>query len=59
MKPYSRIGLFCLGLTLLTGDLLIARGQQGLVADNPTALLRLGDKVIKVNEAIKIGRAHV
>src|SRR6266571_3047777 len=54
MKPYSRIGLFCLGLTLLTGDLLIARGQQGLVADNPTALLRLGDKVIKVNEAISM-----
>jgi len=54
MKPYSRIGLFCLALTLLTGDLLIVRGQQGLVADNPTALLRLGDKVIKVNEAISM-----
>src|SRR5713101_5779969 len=54
MNPYSRVCLFCLALTLLTGDLPIALGQQGMVADNPTALLRLGDKVIKVNEAISM-----
>ncbi len=54
MKHYSlRLGL-CLTLVLATATGLVARGQQGLVADNPTQLMRVGDKVIKVNEAISM-----
>ena len=33
---------------------LTARAQQGMVAENPTDLLRNGDKVIKINEAISM-----
>jgi len=32
----------------------IAQAQQGMVAENPTDLLRNGDKVIKINEAISM-----
>lgn len=48
----------CLGLCLtlfLTGtNGLVARAQTGLVAEDPTQLMRVGDKVIKVNEAISM-----
>src|SRR5438132_1387704 len=54
MKLYSRLVFFCVALLVLTGNSLIVHGQQGLVADNPTALLRVGDKVIKVNDAISM-----
>src|SRR5215510_3296070 len=53
MKPHLRFGLLSLASLLLPGNLPIALGQQGLVADNPAALLRVGDKVIKVNEAVR------
>lgn len=47
-------GLFSLLLVLATSNVLVARVQQGMVADNPTDLLRIGDKVIKINEAISM-----
>jgi alkyl sulfatase BDS1-like metallo-beta-lactamase superfamily hydrolase len=54
MKPCSR--RICLSLTILlaAGNALVARGQQGLVADNPAQLLQSGDRVIKINEAISM-----
>ncbi|HSB09738.1 MAG TPA: MBL fold metallo-hydrolase [Blastocatellia bacterium] len=39
---------------LATNGAFVAGAQQGIVADNPTDLLRIGDKVIKVNEAISM-----
>lgn len=54
MKLYSRLVFLCLALLVLTDNSLIVQGQQGLGADNPTALLRVGDKVIKVSEAISM-----
>jgi hypothetical protein len=53
MKLYSRF-VFCLALLAVTCNSLIVHAQQGLVADNPTALLRVGDKVLKVNDAISM-----
>jgi len=47
-------GLFSLLVVLATSNVLVARVQQGMVADNPTDLLRIGDKVIKINEAISM-----
>jgi len=46
--------LFVLMIVLATSNILAASGQQGMVADNPTDLVRVGDKVIKVNEAIRM-----
>src|SRR4030095_14692088 len=46
--------LFVLVIGLTTNDILVAHGQQGMVADNPTDLVRVGDKVIRVNEAISM-----
>jgi len=55
MKHHSlRIAL---GLTLVfaTANSPVTRAlQQGLVAENPAQLMRVGDKVIKVNEAINL-----
>src|SRR6267378_3202700 len=54
MKHYSlRLGL-CLTLVLATANSHFTRAQQGLVAENPTQLMLVGDKVIKVNEAINM-----
>src|SRR6185369_6275254 len=39
---------------LIAANVAIARGQQGLVAEKPADLMRVGDKVIKVNEAISM-----
>ncbi|MEK6407110.1 MAG: MBL fold metallo-hydrolase [Acidobacteriota bacterium] len=44
----------CLAVLLTTSNSFVVRGQQGMVADNPTDLLRIGDKVVKVNEAISM-----
>jgi alkyl sulfatase BDS1-like metallo-beta-lactamase superfamily hydrolase len=42
-------------MTILTASIALpVHGQQGMVANNPTDLLRIGDKVIKVNEAISM-----
>lgn len=53
MRLYPPRVCLCLALLAITGPL-VARGQQGLVAENPTQLMRVGDKVIKVNEAINM-----
>ena len=50
----SRRVLFVLVIVLASSNIIGARGQQGMVADNPTDLVRVGDKVIKVNEAISM-----
>lgn len=55
MRKHMKLNLLrvCLGLALfLTTS--VARGQQGMVAENPADLTRVGDKVIKVNEAISM-----
>ena len=44
----------CFGLLLAATNFVVASGQQGLVAENPAQLMRVGDKVIKVNEAISM-----
>jgi alkyl sulfatase BDS1-like metallo-beta-lactamase superfamily hydrolase len=44
----------CVCLTLLAMPTFTAYGQQGLVAEKPADLMRVGDKVIKVNEAINM-----
>jgi alkyl sulfatase BDS1-like metallo-beta-lactamase superfamily hydrolase len=44
---------FALIALLATVDLIVARGQQGM-PQNPADLTRVGDKVIKVNEAINM-----
>jgi len=54
MKYHSIRLAVCLSLVVSTGRQFPALAQQGLVADNPTQLLRVGDKVIKVNEAISM-----
>jgi alkyl sulfatase BDS1-like metallo-beta-lactamase superfamily hydrolase len=53
MKPYSRHLWFPLMILLAASDVLVVRGQQGM-AQNPADLTRVGDKVIKVNEAINM-----
>src|SRR5205823_8561070 len=50
----SRRVLFVLMIVLATSNVRVASGQQGMVADNPTYLVRVGDRVIKVNEDISI-----
>jgi alkyl sulfatase BDS1-like metallo-beta-lactamase superfamily hydrolase len=47
-------GVSFLMIVLVTSGVLVARAQQGMVADNPTDLMRVGDKVIKINEAISM-----
>lgn len=39
---------------LIASNPATGRGQQGLVAEKPADLMRVGDKVIKVNEAISM-----
>jgi len=45
---------FALLTLLVRGNVFLVSAQQGLVANNPTELLRVGDKVIKINEAISM-----
>src|SRR5713226_5952510 len=54
MTFYSRRVDLVLMFLLATSNVAAVRGQQGLVANNPTDLLRVGDKVIKINEAISM-----
>jgi alkyl sulfatase BDS1-like metallo-beta-lactamase superfamily hydrolase len=54
MNHLSRRACLVLMILLAARGVLVVRGQQGLVADNPTDLLRVGDKVIKVNESISM-----
>ena len=54
MKLYSLRVCSCVVMLLAAAHIPAARGQQGLVASNPTDLLRVGDKVIKINEAISM-----
>lgn len=55
MKQTPRPRLrFVLTILIVSSNVLAARGQQGMVADNPTDLVRVGDKVIKINEAISM-----
>lgn len=54
MKLYSRCLCLSLMSLLAVSGVLVAQAQQGLVADNPTDLMRVGDKVIKINEAISL-----
>jgi len=54
MSFYSRRVDLVLMFLLATSNVAAVRGQQGLVANNPTDLLRVGDKVIKINEAISM-----
>ena len=54
MNLFSHRGFSCLIALLAGGNLIIVSGQQGLVAEKPADLMRVGDKVIKVNEAISL-----
>jgi alkyl sulfatase BDS1-like metallo-beta-lactamase superfamily hydrolase len=54
MKLYSIRVCSYLMIFLAATNALVVCGQQGLVANNPTELLRVGDKVIKINEAISM-----
>src|SRR5437879_1217600 len=55
MKPsFSQRVWFLLTILLAASNVLVAHGQQGLVADNPAQLLQVGDRVIKINEAISM-----
>jgi alkyl sulfatase BDS1-like metallo-beta-lactamase superfamily hydrolase len=49
----SRVLSFLM-FVLATSNVLVVRGQQGMVADNPTDLLRVGDKVVKINDVISM-----
>jgi alkyl sulfatase BDS1-like metallo-beta-lactamase superfamily hydrolase len=49
----SRVLSFLM-FVLATSNVLVVRGQQGMVADNPIDLVRVGDKVIKINDAISM-----
>ena len=53
MDRANRRLYLCLAASLLVINVLIARGQQGM-AQNPADLTRVGDRVIKVNEAISM-----
>ncbi|MFY9570462.1 MAG: MBL fold metallo-hydrolase, partial [Blastocatellia bacterium] len=54
MKPYYHAVRFVLIIVLSAGNILTVTGQQGMVAENPTDLVRSGDKVIKLNDAISM-----
>lgn len=54
MRLYSIFCRSCFAFLLAATSFVVARGQQGLVAENPSQLMRVGDKVIKVNEAISM-----
>ncbi len=53
MKPYSLCIRFVLFVLIATSNVPVGHGQQAM-ADNPADLTRVGDKVIKVNEAISM-----
>ena len=54
MNRHSRLVSFALLTLIVTGNQFFASAQQGLVANNPSELMRVGDKVIKINEAISM-----
>ena len=54
MDPYSRRVRLGLIVFLNAVNVVAVSAQQGLVADNPADLMRVGNKVIKVNEAINM-----
>jgi alkyl sulfatase BDS1-like metallo-beta-lactamase superfamily hydrolase len=54
MNRHSTLVSFALLTLLLTGNLFHVSAQQGLMANNPIELLKVGDKVIKINEAISM-----
>ena len=54
MKLCSLRTSLWLALLLSAANFPAVNAQQGLVADNPTDLMRVGNKVIKVNEAISL-----
>src|SRR5690349_24082419 len=54
MKLISGFISMVLLVLIAAADSPFVRAEQGIVADNPTDLLRIGDKVIKVNEAIRM-----
>ncbi len=53
IRLYSQRGWFVLLILVAASNPYVARGQQGM-AQNPADLTRVGDKVIKVNEAINL-----
>src|SRR4029079_1233842 len=53
MKPDFRLISLALIVCVIIGPL-TADAQQGMVAENPADLLRNGDRVIKINEAISM-----
>ncbi len=53
MKLYSLRACICLVMLIASANALVVHGQQGM-AQNPADLTRVGDKVIKVNEAISL-----
>lgn len=53
MRPSAR-RLCALIFLLIAANVAVTRAQQGLVAEKPADLMRVGDKVIKVNEAISM-----
>src|SRR5262245_7405540 len=54
MILHLRPAYACLLIALVMSNYVAALAQRGLVAENPTDLMRVGDKVIKVNEAISM-----
>ena len=54
MKGNSRRVSLCLLVLAAASNGLVVAGQQGMVAQNPADLTRVGDKVIKANEAISL-----
>src|SRR6476660_7478139 len=53
MKPHSLCARSVLFMLVVTGNVVVLHGQQGM-AQNPADLTRVGDKVIRVNEAISM-----
>ncbi|MEK6302521.1 MAG: MBL fold metallo-hydrolase [Acidobacteriota bacterium] len=54
MRFAKRGFLLCLAISLTSLQVHIATAQQERMPDNPAALTRVGDTVIKVNDAIKM-----
>ncbi|MFY9609309.1 MAG: MBL fold metallo-hydrolase [Blastocatellia bacterium] len=54
MRISKRIVLLCVALFLALVNIYVAAAQQDRMPDNPAALTRVGDRVIKVNDAIRM-----
>jgi alkyl sulfatase BDS1-like metallo-beta-lactamase superfamily hydrolase len=54
MRFSKRIALLSVAVYLTSNNIHVAAGQQDRVPDNPAVLTRVGDRVIKVNDAIRM-----